>query len=319
MLLFGSLMVGLLVFATLYKYWEVRKAARWLAAPGRVLSSQSRARKVRTVDTMQGAEKGADLEIRNFAEVTYEYQVRGDTYRNSRISIGEDLGDLFVEQKLARYPKGAQVRVFYNPDDPQQAVLERDAPEGVWRTMALLIGAAIVLLIAATFGLQAFADALRENLVQPRRALPVALLAAIALFVAAVARAASRQVEAGQSWPWVEGEIETSRVEAFHALVEQRGWMRWRRYFRPDLVYRYRVNGVDFRGSRRHFGWRLYASLPWHAQRVVQRYEEGSRVTVYYNPDNAADAVLDPEAPGVGLLGVLAALFAAAALYLAFG
>lgn len=318
-LLFGALMIGLLVFATAYKYVEVRRAARWLPAPGRVLTSQARARKVRTVNSMARAEAGADREVRNFAEVVYEYRVGGRTYRGNRIGVGEDLGDLFVEQTLARYPAGKPVRVYYDPAEPGRAVLERDAPEGVWRTMAILIAVAIVLLLAATFGLQMFVDALRANIARPERALPAALLAVMALLIGLVVRAAARQAEAAQSWPWVDGEIETAQVESFLAAgTSAQRWYRWRRYFRPDIVYRYRVGDVEFKGSRLYFAGRLYANAPWYAGSVIERYPAGSRVVVYYNPDNAAEAVLEPVAMGAGFGGALAALLAAGALYLAF-
>ncbi len=315
----GSLMIGLLIFGTLYKYFEVSKARRWRSAPGRVLSSRARARKVRTANSMSRAPAGADLDVRNFAEIDYEYRVDGKTFRSKRISIGEDLGDLFVEQRLAKYPAGASVKVYYNPRNPSQAVLERDAPEGVWRTMAIFIGVAILLLVGGTIGFSALVDALRANLARPERALPVLALAALALFVGAVARAAMKQVEAAQSWPWVDGVIEAAQVEQFRARGSgSTNWHRWRRYFKPDIVYRYRVNGVELLGSRLHFAGRLYSGSPGYARRVVERYPLGSRVAVYYNPANAAEAVLQPEAMGLRIAWALAALLAGGAVLLAF-
>ena len=45
--LFLAAIPGLIVFATAYKYIEVRRTARWPSAPGRVVVSTSEARDVR--------------------------------------------------------------------------------------------------------------------------------------------------------------------------------------------------------------------------------------------------------------------------------
>lgn len=317
LVIFGALMIGVLIVATLVKYLEVSKAQRWEQAPGRVLTSQARARKVRTVESRTGAEGGADRDVRNFAEVTYEYRVAGKTYRGKRISIGEDLGDMAVEQRLARYPVGASVTVYYDPQQPDQAVLERNAPAVVWRTLAILIAVCIALLIGATIGFPVLIDAARANLARPERALPIVILGAMALMVIAVARAAIKQAQAAQAWPAVEGEIESADVESFRVL-DLRNSFRMSRVFRPAIVYRYRVGGVDLRGSRLHFASRLYSGAPGYAQRVVERYPRGSRVAVYYNPDNAAESVLQPQVKHLWIAWTVAGVLAAAALALAY-
>lgn len=317
-LITAGLMIGLLIFGTLYKYYEVRKAENWKTVPGRVISSQAKARKVRTVQSMQRA-GGQDQNIRNFAEVVYEYVVNGKTYKASRVSIGEDLGDFGVEETLSRYPKGAAVRVHYNPDKPGEAVLERNAPEGVWRTMAIFIGIVIALFAGFAFGFNALVDSLRENLARPERAVVVAGLSALALFIALMARATALQVEAAQAWPWVEGVIESSDVESFHARDSAAlNVHRWYRYFRAFVVYRYRVGNVDFKGSRLRFGGRIYATFSSLADRDAEAYPAGKKVFVYYNPQNASEAVLEPVAQGLLFTWALAAVLAAGAAYLAF-
>lgn len=318
LLIVGGAMVALLTFATLYKYYEVRKAAHWRPVPGRIVSSQARSRKVRTAQTHNRAEGDGDLQMRNFAEITYEYRVGNKTYRGSRIGIGEDLGDNDVEGKLARYPVGAQVTVHYNPSKPQQAVLETGAPEGIWRTMAILIGVLVLLMVGGLYGFDAAVASLRDKLTHPERAVPVVALAGLALFIALVARVSAKQAEAAQAWPTTEGVIETSEVEAFRAHrpdVEERHLSR--RLFRPDVVYRYRVGAAELKGSRLRFGGRFYATFDSLAHGEVETYPVGRKVTVYYNPDNASEAVLEPVAGGLWLAWGVAAALAAGALFLA--
>ena len=67
--------------------------------------------------------------------------------RNNRVSIGEDLGNFGVEETIANYPVGKIVTVYYNPRMPREAVLERDAPAGVFRVMIYLILGALALVL----------------------------------------------------------------------------------------------------------------------------------------------------------------------------
>ena len=189
----GGAMIALLIFGTAYKYWEVRKASHWLRTPGKVLSAKAVARRVRTAETRSSAKGGADRQVRNFAEVRYEYRVRGKRFVGNRVSLGEDLGDFQVAETLARYPEGKAVVVHYDPGRPDQAVLEHGAPEGVWRTMILFIGVLIVLFVGGTVGFERMVQLLQHRLAQPQNAVPVAALGGLALFMGLMAFAMRRQ------------------------------------------------------------------------------------------------------------------------------
>jgi hypothetical protein len=317
----GALMIGLIIFATAYKYYEVRKASGWLPTSGKVLSARAVSRRVRTAETRFGAEHGADENIRNFAEIRYEYRVGGRRYAGSRISIGEDLGDHEVEETLRRYPRGSVVTVFYNPDKPDEAVLERASPEGVWRTMAFFVLVLLGLFIGGTLGFDRLVASLSDTLNDPAQAVPVAAFLGLAAFMMVMGLALRRQVETAQGWPTTMGTVETAQVESFLSYERKANQsesdgiisMRWQRYFRPDVVYRYQVDEMDYRGSRISLGGRLYASFDAFARRRVGRYTPGDKVTVYYDPDNPAMAVLEPHANGRSVVWILALMFLAAA------
>ena len=108
--LFLAAFPGLIVVAAIYKYFEVRQAARWPSAPGRVMASGRETRRVRS-----GGPDSDDTETRNFAKIIYEYTVDGRRYRCDRVSIGEDLGNFQVAETVARYPVGKAVTVYYDP------------------------------------------------------------------------------------------------------------------------------------------------------------------------------------------------------------
>ncbi len=62
--------------------------------------------------------------------VEYTYQVAGQDYTGKDLSFGfkQGYGNASKAQAmLAKYPVGAQVNVYYDPVDPQKAVLERQA------------------------------------------------------------------------------------------------------------------------------------------------------------------------------------------------
>lgn len=72
--------------------------------------------------------------------------------------------------------------------------------------------------------------------------------------------------------------------------------------YRPEVSYRYSVHGEEFIASRTRFGDRLELNFSAPAARIVRRYPVGAVVLVCYNPDDPADAVLEP--------GINALLFA---------
>lgn len=61
--------------------------------------------------------------------VVYQYQVNGKPYTGQVVKAGEQYfsvrlyGD--AQKTIARYPVGAQVMVYYNPENPQESALER--------------------------------------------------------------------------------------------------------------------------------------------------------------------------------------------------
>lgn len=74
----------------------------------------------------------------NYPVVQYSYQVGGRTYQSSKLAPGPEVGGTGAGKVVARYPAGAQVMVFYDPNNPAEAVLERKAP-AQWLFILLLV------------------------------------------------------------------------------------------------------------------------------------------------------------------------------------
>ena len=78
----------------------------------------------------------------NYAIVKYSYQVGERTYQNAKVSLGSAASGKDAKRVVARYPVGAQVMVFYNPQNPSEAVLERKNSTQLailWLTLIIVI------------------------------------------------------------------------------------------------------------------------------------------------------------------------------------
>ena len=188
LLMFGGPLVGLLALATLVKYIEVWRARFWLAVPGRIVSSQSVNRRVKR----PGVDNGS--EVRNFADVTYEFKVDGKTRKGSRVSIGEDMGNFEVAETLLRYPAGTGVTVYYNRSNPDQAVLEREPPKNFFQIMVLTIAGLSTGGIVAVDGLTGIEKWLHGVLPNAKNAPFVIGFSFFAICCALMARALGKRI-----------------------------------------------------------------------------------------------------------------------------
>jgi len=76
--------------------------------------------------------------------VEYTYTIMGTPYPGKRLCFGTlRLNQKKAWEKLGLYPKNGKVIVYYNPDKPNESVLEREAP-GV---VGMMVGGGLMLLI----------------------------------------------------------------------------------------------------------------------------------------------------------------------------
>lgn len=109
--------------------------------------------------------------------------------------------------------------------------------------------------------------------------------------LAILARGVRVRADARKSlaWPQAGGTIVSSVVESSTTYDDGST----RTSYAPAVTYRYIVGGVERHGDLIAFGMKeLYAS-PSYAERFVQRYPVGEKVTVYYDP-SGSEAVLEP-------------------------
>lgn len=84
---------------------------------------------------------------------------------------------------------------------------------------------------------------------------------------------------------------------------------------RLEITYEYAVEGKLFSSSRLAPSLMLYK-----ASDMARKYPPGAEITVYYNPKNPKEAVLEPKSPVTGILivmGIVCMGIAALLLFLA--
>jgi hypothetical protein len=233
--------------------------------------------------------------------IRYRYRADGQDHESDQIRIGGQpmTTRVLAGRLVARYPVGAHVDVFVDPNNPADALLEPGQQGNLAAQLAFTItfGFAAAILIAHAIagkvlysgnGVPVFAFALPF----------VAILAAIFSVVAFVR--GRRLARASARWPTVPGTITTSDV--IEEVIEDRSdsnndkkIIRKIHRFQVDLRYAYRVDRRDFVGTNVNWGWTAIYGLRELAEKAASQYTQGRPVTVYYDPMQPGNAVLEPD------------------------
>lgn len=293
-------MVVLVVVAIAAKMLEVRKAAAWSTAVGRVVKSGT--------GTDHHRFAGDATTVKTMPVVEYEFSVGGSTMRGNRIGIGEDTGGANTEATVRRYPVGAIVTVFYDPANPKNCVLERDIPKGVGKGLAILAGF-VVVLAGVVYWLVTSAPRLVEQHYPNANAPVVIIVASLGVLALLIFVASWRLSRRAADWPLVRGTVLSSGTEK----IEKRLSGRTTIHHAPAVEYGYRVNDIDYVSRQIKLNVTMSSSQSYAAG-VAARYPQGSVVDVRYDPANPANAALEnPTGMHLLLLVVAVALFAFAA------
>jgi hypothetical protein len=122
LLLLNAIFLGVIFFMRR----RMATVSGWPSTMGTVLMS--------TIDWRHSSEGGSTA----YPVVQYSYQVNGQAYQSLKIAPGPEVGGTGAQKIVAKYQPGAQVMVFYDPQNPSDAVLEKKAP-AQWLMWVLLI------------------------------------------------------------------------------------------------------------------------------------------------------------------------------------
>jgi hypothetical protein len=305
---------GLLLAAATYKSLQVRAAREWPSTAGKVVVSKAEVRKVKVIDGAR--EVGHRFEERNFADIVYEYSVAGRKLRNNRVSIGEDLGNFEVAETIAKYPVGAVVTVYYNPRHPDQAVLERDLPKGMWGCLG--IGTAIVLaiLFGSAVGLHQITEFFSTRIPHQGNAAASVAFGAFGTAIALFALVLHRQASLAMKWPVVSGNITLSDIEQYRAARTE-GGSRGPVMYQRRVSYTYKYNDLTYTNTHARLASSVASTSNWLVRKSTTDYKNGATVKVWVNPDNPSQATLEPRTGFVWVLWLSAAAIWGVAYYAA--
>jgi hypothetical protein len=127
-------MVGLFTLGSALRSKRLANTSQsWQGAMGQVIASDIKK------STSNDGEYGQSTSYE--AIIRYRYSVMGKDYTGERVSFGvKNSSEKLARDTVSRYPINTGVTVFYNPDKPEQAVLEQANSSGL---LQIVIGIAL--------------------------------------------------------------------------------------------------------------------------------------------------------------------------------
>lgn len=116
--------------------------------------------------------------------------------------------------------------------------------------------------------------------------LPLLILGGLGYFLYKRNQQSMAYRQSTQTWQSTTGTVVMSSVQSKHTGKSYSHY--------PVVVYLYQVNGQQYQSQRIKAGEQfLNVRVAGQAEATVQKYPIGSTVTVYYNPSNPTEAVLE--------------------------
>jgi hypothetical protein len=129
-----------------------RAAETWIETEGTMISSRVVESSYRDPDTGQ-------WEYTESPELSFKYTAEGRTYEGYKLTPVNSSGGAPAKDIVDRYPAGAQVTVYYDPEDPSDAALTNESSIIGYVLMAIAI---VMSLIAVPFAVWAVRIAIRR-------------------------------------------------------------------------------------------------------------------------------------------------------------
>jgi hypothetical protein len=283
------LIFGGLLFNLFRMRGKMRAASTWSKVEGVIIASMVQQPPSHLFDDLNDATP----------LIRYRYRAGGQDLESDQVRIGGQpiSTRVLAARQVARYPVGARVDVYVDPKDSKNVLLEPGEPGNLVAQFAFTI---VFGLIAAVL----VAHAIAGRVLYTGNGVPLFTFAlpAIAILVAVLSVVSfargRRLASASARWPTVSGTITTSSVieeEIEDDSHNDKSIIRTIRRYQVDLRYAYQVGKRDFIGTAGNWGWTGIYGLRELAETAAGRYSQGQPVTVYYDPAQPGNAVLEPD------------------------
>jgi hypothetical protein len=231
--------------------------------------------------------------------IRYRYRAGGQELESDRIRVGGQplTTRVLAGRQIARFPVGAHVDVYVDPNDPSNTLLEPRQQGNLAAQLAFTITFGIAAGILVAHGIAGHVLYTANGVPLFAFVLPIVALLAAVFSVVSFSRT-RRLASASARWPTAPGIVTTSGV--IEEVIEDQGnsdKSRIRKTYRyqVDLRYAYQVGKRDFVGTAANWGWTAIYGLRELAEKAAGQYTKGQPVTVYYDPERPGNAVLEPD------------------------
>ena len=270
----------MLIFILIIRYIVITtRCSKWPVVIGEVISSKMKAKYKKLAQFAEAAHMVTSLYQ---PDITYTYEIDGEKYTNNTVRpVGRNVyKEIPVVQRVINlYPEGSKVYIFYNPTDPHKSLLD---PWIRFSPVAITIPTALIFL-----GLGLSFSGNNQLIPWGINLISYALYVASILIIGQNIRYLVK-VSKSKKWPYVEGEI-------IKVMVYRGGTANGDSY-NVDITYNYNVEGeiynnhqikLDFVHGARTYIPKLFAMMK------ADRYEEGNKINVFYNPHNPNESIIE--------------------------
>jgi len=135
-------------------FFQWKKSQDWLSTHGKIIQSD-----LKNVRVPRGGRKSRNIDgsvrlvTAYVPDILYEYRANAQAFQSSQIFIGQQFpSSLSVSNEFVeKYPVGRDVTVYYNPEKPEFATLERDRLKEL---LLYLVGGIFYILVGFAFLIQ---------------------------------------------------------------------------------------------------------------------------------------------------------------------
>ena len=231
--------------------------------------------------------------------IRYRYQAGGRDIEGDQVQIGglALTTRVLAARLIARYPVGAHVDVYVDPENPNNALLE---PAAVGNVAGQLVFTVIFGFAAAVLTAHSIAGhVLYTGNGVPLFAFALPAIAILAALFSVIAFVRARRIAgASARWPTAAGTVTNSTVieeQIEDDTSSDKSTIRKIHRYQLDLRYAYKVNKRDYVGTSATLGWTPIYGLREQAEAAASKYRPGAPVTVYYDAGRPGNAVLEPD------------------------
>jgi hypothetical protein len=284
LLIFGGLLFNLLRMRS-----QMQAAGNWDRIEGVIIASEVKQPSAHVSDDLDDASP----------VIRFRYRAGGQDLESDQIKVGgQPLTTRVLAGKMvARYPVGAHVDVYVDPNDAKNALLEPRRPDNVVALLAFTITFGFIAAILVAHSIAGHVLYTSNGAPLFAFGLPIVALLGAVFSVVAFVRG-RRLASASTRWPTVAGIITASGVieEAIEDKSnDDKSFIRKIYRYQVDLRYAYQVGKRDFIGTSANWGWTAIYGLRELAEKAASQYRQGQPVTVYYDPEQPGNAVLEPD------------------------